>query len=284
MKLMPHRTTGSVEWGPISVAINGVLGAKSWDYASEMTVTCSAHVPLAEVLRQTGLMSLDAASAVMLVDCPATDWRRRVMCPVGEDGEIWLEAQVPAGVVAKRLVVSRLLCLTREQDGPIGTARFVGDRLSDATTETIALEGVGGRFPVEARSFKQAGFPDGAAWRLDFRPESLDSLYIGSARLMVNTDHPASEALLNGGHEHHVAASSVIRTDVIMQMLNVLAFDHEVLEDDTYDPDSVGGVVETLTRTYLKLSLSDALSRVRSDQAHVASTLQSRLGFLRSGK
>src|SRR5699024_10256515 len=169
-------------WHDVDVVIDGTSGATSWDYTSQMSISTSVEVDVARFLADTGLASLRDTSAVLMVDCSSTG-RRFVEHVSMEVPCASLTVDIPPGVVAKSLSVSRAIVLSRNRESAWRVASRVGDRLNEAESTTVSLEGSGGRFPVDAIDFASTGLPSTALWNLKFQPEGWDDLYLGTVRL-----------------------------------------------------------------------------------------------------
>lgn len=283
MKLWPHRTARSIEWTDPIVLIEDQVG-RIWDYAAEITVFCRMNLDLDQVLAETGLTSSESLSLVLQVDCPATSLRKVDVRRL-ESEHVECVVSIPPGEVAKELVISRFLCLDSPVAARPGVARNVGDLLAEAPRQVHVLENQKPLFPVEAVRFEAHGLPADALWNLDFTPTSLDDLHAGVTRLKINVDHPVADALLDPDHAEHVRLTSVLRVDVMFQMLVLAAtrFDQSQFEQPEWETGSVGDVLTNLAGTYVGLPLSDASGLIRMAPMDVATRLQNAAGYLRAG-
>lgn len=254
----------------------------TWDYLSPVEISCSCEVDTAELLRSTGLSSLEHIAMVLQVDCPATGIRRVTTGSLERSGGLpSLGIELAPNTVAVEVEVRQGLVLShpdpRSRDR---AARRTGSRLHPGgRVARFRLEGDAAGFPVEAFDFSRAGLPADAAWRLNFRSESLDLPFLGAVRLFVNTNHEYASQLLAGTSP---LLQSVLNYSILEQMLLTVVADSA--EDDislAYDSGTVGAVLNELTELHLGLALPDFAGAIRTDRQTTLARLQHETAFLR---
>ena len=289
-RAMPFRTASeaSVSFSAPSLTFGDVTvmpgePALGWDYLTPVSVSATCSINAAPLLAETGLTDLASVSAVMQVDCPQTGHRMTSLIPAQDvtDAGGALFIDVPANTIAGSLEVRLALCLTQPlEPGPSMAPHQRGSRIYQGKrAHRFYLEGDGSSFPSEAYDFGPAGLPPEAPWHLSMGALSLDEPFMSCVRLYVNTAHPAASKLLAGrGIEH-----SVLFHGIIEQMLDAAA-DHDLSSSEEWEEDSLGAVLKSLSRTYLNMSLEDAVSALRSDRANTLTRLRASAALLLASK
>lgn len=295
MRLLPHRAASSeaVTWGPWWVEIEGTrrpLGRRleEWDYATETVIECQVSLDVDRVVKGTRLGSDARLSVACLVDCPST-LRREVSTAVipdlyGDEKVRTLRLPLPVGQFATSITLSRHLVLLDPGDSADeGAAQRTGSRLAQSERKKVALEGEGGRFPTEGVRFSEIGMGS-SAWLLDLTYEHLDDAFMGSVRLSVNAEHPAGRIALASEAPSAELVQSVLRHDIVRQLLTRLAFDPtiNISETRSFEEDSLGAATATICDMFLRRDLSTVLELARNDPVEFESLLQERLDFLNS--
>ncbi len=259
-----------------------------WTYISDFAITGRMSIDAEQVAAQSGLGAEDGMGrllAVLRVDCPSTGRRFLWARPVGaENPEAEITVKVPGGTTAQDLEVRYELVLDGP-DGPApgnraayrkGSRLFVGEELYRFT-----LEGEDAAFPVEAVRFRGGEFPRDAAWLVKFAADDLNTPFLGSVRLFINKDHPASGALL--GDDDSLAQPIIVR-DILAQMLLSVALSSAGDALDGFEEGSTGAALEELCATYLDQTLRGAVDMMASDPGRVLALLQAGTGFLKELK
>lgn len=251
----------------------------TWDYMASIDILGSAQIDQEELLSSTGLTDVEHISAVLQVDCPQTGFRRITQVPLaGSRSQVQITVQIGPHLVAEGLEVRMGLVLNRAVKPHGLSAHRKGSRIYSApSVHRFLLEGTGGGFPTEAFDFEKAGYPAGAAWRLNIKAESLDLPFNAAVRLLINTGHPQAGRLLSGKPG---VIQSVLFHDVFEHML--LAVSESAIADEAagHEEGSLGAVLDELTQLYLGLSLSTTLKALLSDRSRLLAKLQEATGFL----
>lgn len=251
----------------------------TWDYMAPMTILSSATIIEKALRESTGLASPDMLSATLQVDCPATGYRHVVKTPLSSaQSQYPLELEIGPHLVASALEVRLGLVLNRSID-PVGLAAHrKGSRIhTDPHVYRFVLEGQGGGFPTEAFDFEKAGYPPGAAWRLNIKGDALDLPFNGAVRLLINTGHPQASRLLSGKPG---VVQSVLFHGVLEHMLLATAEHSTPEETGGYDEGTLGSVLDELTRLYLGMPLSSTLRALATDRSRLLAKLQEATQFM----
>lgn len=300
LEILPHRTAPRSAWrragwtvevddgGPQPVS--GEL--EGWDYASTMKLRTRTVVDVDRV-HEACRTSEDAEFQLVCVwDCQSSGIRRvgarHTLVRSGEQ-EIISELTIPPGLVAERIRVERQLILTRPGEDPGDFAPDVAGAivLWERGDEwiSIALEGSGGRFPVEVVDFSAQGRP-GASWWLDVSYTDLDDSFLGAVRLYLNDGHPAIRALLEDPSSDQARATlSVIQWDATRKLLLRLvpALVEQGRESRQMEEGSVGEVVGRMCRSLLRRDPASVRTMIDRDEDRFELVVQEAMGVLEVG-
>lgn len=294
LRLQPHRTASgeSITWGPWWVRVNGERQPLSsrlpgWDYVTPVSFESRVVVDVPRVLQETGLSAAARLKLVALIDCPATLRRSTVVKDLDDArGEVELVLQSPLepGEFATSIDLSRHLVLQEQGGSPDADAPSrCGARLAESDTKRVALEGEGARFPIEAVPFSRVGM-EPAAWVVDLTYEDLNDSFMGSVRLVVNTEHPAGQAALRSEDEVAGLVQSVLRIDVTRQLLTSIADDRSFdpsSDLSSFEDDSIGAVMSSTCDLFLRRGLGSVVQMIRTDRQEFEAILQARMDYLR---
>ena len=254
----------------------------AWDYAQDLRLVSDVTVDIAAALRDAQLDEGAELAIAAVWDCASALGRGVVLRTVSHQrGEQWsgeLLLELPAGQVAQEITLERHLVLREPAitSGPLA-ASSPGARLGPTSRTKLTLEGEGGRFPIEPVPFS-ALRREPAAWALEVSYEDLGDSFLGAVRLLLNTEHPGTGALLSGDSE---GLLSVLRYDLVRALLVKLSDDPgDVSEFGDWEDDSIGGVLEAICQSFLDMDLRTTLIRIRAEPLEIESLLQARLGFL----
>lgn len=293
MRLMPFRSSpnNAVVCQPPRLKIWGKAyepGSEipEWDYLTEVTIEGELSVKNDLLLSSTGLAvnpGLAGIRAVLRVDCPATSTRFLGAASLNDGGQpVSLKVRVPAGEAAEELEV-RYEVVLDTPDGPAsenGAAHQRGSRLYGLNRPyRFRLEGDGSSFPIEAFKFAGGDFPTGSVWVLKFQDGDLTVPYLSAVRLYVNTAHPEGVKLVHGKSD---TALSVLKRDVLLQLLlKLVVHDRDDLGLE-YQEGSAGAVIGSLCDIFLELTLRGAVELMRDDPGRACALLQISTGFLKA--
>ncbi|GAA1979965.1 hypothetical protein GCM10009817_20800 [Terrabacter lapilli] len=291
-RVFPHRRLAeeSLSWGNWLVSRHGGAPERvedrvdSWDYATPISFGLTVDVVDCDALEASAGCPATDLDVVVLVDCPSSGARYHKSASLQDlDGSPPLMVDVPVGVLASQVRLSAHVVLRRplEPDG-LRAAR-PSSRLAESPTKGVVLEGDGHRFPTEAVSFKDLRL-EPAAWTLRVEYASLDDSFVGSVRLLVNTDHPAAAALLDVGESGSKPLHSFLRLDVVRQLVMTVALDHGVdLRERAPDEEGDGSLragLEALCATFLSMDLASAVQLARDDPGRFERRAQAGVEFL----
>lgn len=266
VRLYPHRQAApdSVTWrdwwierdggrAPLPPVLTG------WDYASAETVGVGVDLDVEAVLDSTGLDTADDLEVLVLGDCRDTQQRFVATAPlggrVGDPLEIPLH--LPPGQLAGSVRLSAHLVLARTTpERSEGIAHLRGALLHSSEAVTVQLEGDAGRFPTEPVAFSEIGLGN-APWTVLTVHEDLSAAFMGSVRLLINTEHPAGQLLLSAPPDARMGR--LLRADIIRLLVAGAA--GQVLDGERagYEDGSVGQVLETMCRLFLGRGLRMAV-------------------------
>lgn len=293
VRILPHRTAASdaVHWGAWWVRMGGKRlpvedRLKGWDYATAVTFELQPTVDLELLMASTGIQDPSAFELLALLDCPATNQRfiaRRMVEQTEDDESNILALEPPPGEIADVVRLSAHVVLARSlPESTDGAATRVGSRLGQTHVHTLRLEGEASRFPTEAVAFSAIGL-ESAAWTMQCKFTDLDDSFLGGVRLLVNTEHPASELLLDSEAVEARAAQSMLRMDVARQLLLHVALDPNLIVDTRreWPEGSVRYVLETMTDLFLGMNLATTLEFARGDLVGFERRLQDRFELLK---
>lgn len=295
VRLLPHRTAPQDAWeradwlvsvddGPLS-PVRGVVNG--WDYNSTLQFRSSTSIKMDRVHESCRTEPPTTYELLCIWDCPATGTRQagsRALLSGSHTIRITTAFEVPPRTVAQRIRVERQLVLREPRNigdpfSPKEPGMVVlgeeGDQIFSA-----ALEGDGGRFPVEAIDFASQGL-GGAVWWLSVEYESVHESFLSAVRLYVNSSHPAVQELLNEPDSSgSVQLLSVIQWDASRQLLQEVARQGE-MEPGPYVEGSVGDVVIRLCRLILQEDQAAVMAMVENDPGSFERLIQDRMGLFR---
>lgn len=263
-RFLPYRTVGElgISWGGWWLERDGVREPlpdllPGWDYASTDTIGLSIELSGQDILDATGHDSIGLFELVAVVDCPSM-LRRFVAkhrLTADQYQQVELRVSLPAGSVAQKIVVSSFMLLADDVEAAARAASRRGSRLAFGPNRTVLLEGDASRFPTEAVSFSALRFED-APWTVSAVFDGLSDSFMGSVRLLVNEDHELGRAVLAQPVDPQL--ENRLKLEVLRSLVAVVSI-QGLGDDDEYPPDSIGEVVDSMSKLFLNRSLSEAV-------------------------
>jgi hypothetical protein len=275
--------TGSVSWhswwierdGSRSVLPSALTG---WDYASEETVGISVDLNEETLLKSTGLSSVDELEILAMADCPMVQQRfvaRESLVGHQPGTTIGTQLRLPRGHVAGSISLSAHLVLARtSQPRDDQVAYLRGARIHSSVPFTVRLEGTGGRFPTEAVPFSEFNFGN-APWSIACAYGQLSDSFMGSIRLLINTEHPIGRLSLEATAPSWVGR--MLRMELIRLLIAEVADQVEATDESSFEEGSIGLVLEQMCRFFLRRSLKAAVHAYRDQPAYFERLLHDRL-------
>ena len=250
--LFPHvRQQGSWE---ASIDGNQRLfkdGSGSWDYDSQLNITCRLPWTPVTLFEQAELGPLltGARLAVVVSTGSSEGTGRRFVatdlpvrdCSVDDDGEgTTLRISLESACLCNRIKT----CLyIYSSGGEIGGINLLSGSILYREDATLQLEGDLGSFPVRSLGFSSHNLGDGL-WLVDCRAESPEDPLISSVTLLLNSDQPAFIEQLQSESEQTGFLRWTIRADVMASALSWLLHNEQLCFDLNQDlPDGSLGAI-----------------------------------------
>lgn len=289
-RILPHREAdpSSVHWGPwwLHLNSNRVLADQlitGWDYSTPMAFELQPSVDEDLFLESTGLASLHECEIVAICECATTGYRfeaRRSLADLTIGADKVLSVEPPLGTLAHKVSLSASIVLAHStlQDADDIACRR-GARLAGSSRHNVTLEGSGARFPTEAVRFSTLGFPN-ALWSLNCDFHDAEEPLTSSVRLMINTEHPRSDALLDPSHPEHRLLSSALEVDIVRRMVRAAAVEEAQFRGNRPWPEgSTGEALENMSELYFGKTIHELVTLRRVDPEAYERTLQARMNF-----
>ena len=224
-----------------------------WDYQTVLELAAPVSVDRGAVTDACRLDWDSGLSVLVLARSSHTKAEivaAKVDVPLSDNFDIAIELRLDGRELGGRLTLETLL--VSKFPKPCGALAPVhpGSILWRRTHWTN-LEGIGAQFPTETIDFTATGRDPRAGWELRIDFSDPESLFMSSARLTLNSGHPAVGKLLRG--ERDEGTGQLLRTlnwDITRQMVQIALQSDDVAALDT-DPDaiSVAGVLRNLLAT-----------------------------------
>ena len=106
----------------------------------------------------------------------------------------------------------------------------------------------------------------------------MNEPFLGVTRLYVNTSHEHAQALLG---EKQVLIHTILKYDLISQMLGAVAAHWSSGGIEDFEPGSVGAVMNDQTNLYLGKDLAEAVDAIVNDRPRTLALLQEAVFFLK---
>lgn len=245
---------------------------RDWDPRQDITLKRLLHVDVARVFNESGLS--DDAEIALTVSwrSPGSGQRgcalRRKINHSGGIVAIGLDPCFPGYELAGSLRIFTRIVISRDgsKSEPLAGTR-VGSILWE-DEQSVLLEGLGSRFPMEVVDFVQMGFPPRSSWRLFWQRDRLHAQAMGSLCLLINGRHPrvvAAATKVAPDPESRAIWSAIylgVARDLILGALADEAFAENPAQ---FEPGTVGDVARTLLeRAFPKEAPKAIAERVQS--------------------
>jgi hypothetical protein len=284
-RLFPHRTAdpSSVTFGDWWIERNETRSPlpdflSGWDYASEESVGTSLTIDFDALFASTGHSSPDDLEVLLMADCASAQRRvvaRHKLAGYEAVRSAAFSLVLPPGQLAGSVRLSTHLVIARDligSDPRIASRR--GARLISSKPRSLILEGDGSRFPTEPAAFSELGLPS-APWTLHVSFQDLETSFMGAVRLLVNTEHPIGQMLLDGETTDRVAGLAM--ADVLRLLVATVATRGDDVEASNFDEGGVGYVVNSMCVFFLSQGLAASVELYERDPIHFDRLLQERL-------
>jgi hypothetical protein len=215
------------------------------------------EVSARDILDATGHDSVGLFELVAVVDCPSMLRRFVAKHRLTRDQhqQVELRVSLPAGSVAQKIVVSSFMLLADDVEAAPRAASRRGSRLAFGPSRTVLLEGDASRFPTEAVSFSALRYED-APWTVSAVFDGLSDSFMGSVRLLVNEDHELGRAVLTQPVDSQL--ENRLKLEVLRSLIAVVST-HGLGDDGEFPSDSIGEVLDSMSKLFLNRSLSEAV-------------------------
>ncbi|OLT39248.1 hypothetical protein BJF86_09555 [Serinicoccus sp. CNJ-927] len=293
IQILPHRTAApsSVDWGRWWVQV-GELSRKpadelvtNWDYSTPITFQLQPAIDEAHFLTSTGLPALRVCDVVVTAECLSTGRRflaQQNLATLAGTSEKLVQVSPPPSELAGDLKLRAHIVLVENMlsSGDRVATRF-GARLATLSPTTVSLEGSGARFPTEAVSFASLGL-EAALWTLRVDASEPDEPFTSVVRLFINTDHPASSALIDRHEISGPLLVSALETDVIRQIFEEAHSMKDIFVDRlTWSEGSFGETLENLGYTFFDRPFTEISGLMETDRPAFERILQDRSRLFR---
>lgn len=280
LRILPHRSASehSVSWGNwwYSLASEDRHDLEDlvtgWDYATPLRFGTHFSINTAELMSSTGL-DPSSIDVVVMADCSSVQQRfvSRTAITNEREGVIFL----PPGAVAQEVKLSAHLVLGRAplNPGP-RVATEIGARLGSSPTVRAILEGDASRFPTEILRFSETNYGN-SPWTLTTYFDDLNDSFMGTIRLLVNSEHPLGNEVIQSSSPS--VAASLMRLEVTRGLIGEIARRNFHTLSAQWEEGSVGAVVDALCRFHLGLGMAKAAHYYADDPVGFDRLLHSRL-------
>lgn len=156
--------------------------------------------------------------------------------------------------------------------------QMAGSRLW-SHTHYVEIEGAGSQFPVEAGDFARMPWlpSQQAPWHLEIDASDLESPFLGSVRLFLNSSTPAMREI-----DKHPSVRSLINYDVarclVLSIITDEMFEHGA---DRFPRRSLGAVVRNLARAFFPgMSIREIAEEARQRPWDLETRIRAATGLL----
>lgn len=282
LRMLPHRvaTSNSVKWREWMIVRGSgaerlASPLRGWDYASVEILQISVETDSVDFFDETGV-SLDEVVVIAEANCLQAQ-QRLVATSVFSTGEsiatvgLTLPPRTIAGSV--RLVAHLALAESNETGSGL-RAVMKGARLHASEPFNLILERDAARFPTEAVPFSTLGYAN-APWTVSTRFAELTEDFIGTVRLLINTENPVGQLALK--RDTIAQMTPMMRADVLRILVGRVARDDWQLGASDFEAGSVGAVLAGMCETFLGHGIVSACQIYRNDSAEFERLLSERI-------
>jgi hypothetical protein len=224
-----------------------------WDYQTVLELAAPVSVDRRVVTNACQLEWDSGLSVLVLARSNHTKAElvaARLDVPLSDNFDLPIELRLEGRELGGRLTLETLLVSKAPKPCGALAPQHPGSILWRRTHWTN-LEGVGAQFPTETIDFTATGRDPRAGWELRIDLDDPEALFMSSARLTLNSGHPAIGKLLRG--EKDEGTAQLLRTlnwDITRQMVHVALQSEDVAALET-DPDalSAAGILRNLLAT-----------------------------------
>lgn len=260
-----------------------------WDPETNLHTAAELFLDRDGIWSDCQLPETASLAAVLTWSSPGTSIRGRGMAvPVTRNAEVdvlLLECKITGADLGRQLLLEVQIVLAEDgpTDNPMSASQMGSLIWSNA--RTILLEGQATRFPTQWVDFTTSpGLPDEAAWYLDWDDFDLESLALGSIRLLLNSNNATVQravAAANPG-ETELLVLDTIRFDVARTLITgALSNQDFVADPDQYEDESVGETLRRLLAVTFPGQNASALAEAAlRNPSRFEATLKSSLRFL----
>jgi len=251
-----------------------------WDYQTTLELAAPVSVDRRAVTEACDLAWESGIAILVMVRSDRTNCERmatRLELPMRENFDLAVELELPGETLGGRLTLETLLVAVDPLPTSVLGPQHAGSILWRQAAYTH-LEGVGSQFPTDAMDFAAAGMSPHAAWQFKIDITDPDARFMASARLTLNSGHPAIVKLLAGTKDP--VTEQLMRTlnwDVTRQMAMAAIGSDDVqgLEPDV-EASSVAGVLRNLlARVWPTQSTATLRQWLVTDPSRIELALQS---------
>lgn len=248
-------------------------GSGSWDYDSELSISCTLPWRPERIFEAAGLSELFGSARLAVVlgtgiadgtgrrhvahDIPVSD----LAASEGGNGAT-LRLSVDSAGLCSRLK-ARLIIYS--PGGTVGGLEIRSGSVLYEEDATLALEGDLASFPIRAFSFSASGLGDGL-WLVECSAESPEDPLLSTVSLQLNTDRQDFIDQLRAEHPDTGLLRWTLRADVMASVLSTLLLSDEIGFDasSAYADGSLGSVACGWLSS-LGLEGSSSIRRIREE-------------------
>lgn len=221
-----------------------------WDYQTVLELAAPVWVDRASVADACRLDRASGLAVLVMARSNHTNAEllaKRLDLPMDDTFDLAVELSLEGLELGGRLTLETLLVVTDPKPLDLLAPQQPGSIIW-RTAHWTDLEGIGTQFPTDTLDFRAAGLHPDAGWQFKVDMSDPDARFMASARLTLNSGHPAIARLLTGATD--AGTDQLLRTlnwDVTRQMVReALSSEDVVALDIDSEATSVAGVLRNL--------------------------------------